>query len=155
DVPRGKNAVANDINKAGQIVGSFEDTSGVQHGFLQFPGAPGAVGRFTTLDDPLATLGTSASGINDAGQIVGSFQTSNSGQAVIHGFLLSGGTYFTIDDPLASRFTAALGINTLGQIVGAYADASTDLHAFLMVPAANPPVAAGTTADMILRHDAD
>jgi probable HAF family extracellular repeat protein len=77
DAPLGKNTVANDINTAGQIVGSFEDTRGVEHGFLHFPGTPGAVGRFTFVDDPLATLGTNAIGINDAGQIVGSFRTGN------------------------------------------------------------------------------
>jgi hypothetical protein len=66
----------------------------------------------------------------------------------------AGGTYFTLDDPSATRGTHAEGINDAGQIVGEYADAG-GIHGFLMVSASNPPPPAGTTADMILRHDAD
>src|SRR5262245_2685714 len=76
---------------------------------------------YTTIDDPLATLGTVASGINDMGQIVGAYRDGSGG----HGFLLSGGTYTALNDP--SGFdTTAIGINASGQIVGSYqADAIT------------------------------
>jgi len=53
------------INNTGQIVGSFEDSSGV-HGFVY------AGGTFSTIDLPLRT---EAFGINDAGHIVGSTQS--------------------------------------------------------------------------------
>src|SRR5262249_11541444 len=113
------------------------------HGFLL------SRGTFTTIDVPFATQGTEAFGINNAGQIVG-FYADASGT---HGFLLSGGAYFTLDDPLGAN-TQAFGINDAGQIVGRYRDAS-GFRAFPMPTGPTPPPPAGTTADMILRHDAD
>jgi probable HAF family extracellular repeat protein len=44
-------------------------------------------GTYTTLDDPLVTLGTLAYGINATGQIVGLYKNATG----YHGFLLSGG----------------------------------------------------------------
>jgi probable HAF family extracellular repeat protein len=57
--------VASGINDAGQIVGSFSDSTG-DHGFLDVGGS------FTQIDVPGATS-TDVFGINDAGQIVGRF----------------------------------------------------------------------------------
>jgi|SRR6516164_7878351 len=85
---------------------------------------------YTTLDDPLATTSTIASGINDMGQIVGSYRNA-SGR---HGFLYSGGVYTTLDDPQASANaggTSAFGISKTGQIVGGYFDSSGLEHGFL------------------------
>ena len=45
---------------------------------------------YTTLDDPLGTLGTFAQGINTSGQIAGYYLDSSNSS---HGFLYSGGTY--------------------------------------------------------------
>src|SRR5438105_11312840 len=84
------------------------------------------------------------------GQIVGQYLGADGNG---HGFLLSGGTFFTIDDPLGG--TGATSVNHMGQIVGDYVSADHHLHGFLMVTASNPPPPPGTTADMILRHDAD
>ena len=78
DVPGGSTTQAIGINNAGQVVGDFEDSSGVIHGFIN------TGGTFTTLDVPGAS-DTFAFGINDAGQVVGNFGTS-SGQ---HGFVAS------------------------------------------------------------------
>ena len=75
------------INATGQIVGSYRDASGALHGFLYNPS--GIFNTYTTLDDPLATNGTFASGINDMGQIVGTYFT-NTG---VHSLLYSGGIY--------------------------------------------------------------
>jgi probable HAF family extracellular repeat protein len=73
---------------------------------------------FTTLDDPLATNGTFATGINASGQVVGSY---NDAGGTAHGFLLSGGTYTNFNDPDANGGdTLADGINNLGQIVGTF-----------------------------------
>ncbi len=56
------------INDAGEIVGSYRDSSGT-HGFLR-----DAAGNFTAINDPSSgSFYTSAQGINDAGQIVGSY----------------------------------------------------------------------------------
>src|SRR6266478_2637150 len=85
------------------------------------------VNIYTTLDDPMATNGTSATAINTAGQIVGNYSTG-----VSHGFLLSGGQYTTLDDPMATNGTSANGINSGGQIVGSYIDAGFKSHGFLL-----------------------
>jgi uncharacterized membrane protein len=87
------------------------------------------VQTFTTLNDPLATDHfTNATGINASGSVVGSYEAS----AVVHGFLLSGGTYTTID-PLGATSTSAQGINDMGQIVGSYRDsAGPNPHGFLL-----------------------
>src|SRR5579885_1442562 len=66
------------INPSGQIVGTFNDSSGVSHGFLRDKN-----GSFTTFDPPDSIL-TIAQGINPSGQIVGLFIDSS---GVIHGFL--------------------------------------------------------------------
>src|SRR5262249_47463264 len=115
--------------------------SGRQHGFL-FSG-----GIYTTIDDPLGTHGTMATGINNTGQIVGTYVDSASRQ---HGFLYSGGFYTTLDEPAATRDPVAPGIKPAGQIVGSFRDAS-GTHAFLETTVPNPPPPAGTTADMVLR----
>ena len=109
-----------DINDVGQIVGVFQDSNNIQHGFLY------SNGTYTTLNDPSAAtpngvggLGTYANSINGSGQIVGLYAD---GTGVNHGFLYSGGTngtYSTLDDPSASGAgTVTFGINDSGQIVG-------------------------------------
>jgi hypothetical protein len=61
------------INSAGDIVGTYNDAVGGQHGFLL------SGGQFTTIDVPgslvgaTGSLSTAARGINPAGDIVGSF----------------------------------------------------------------------------------
>ena len=71
------------INNNGNIVGSFQDSSGFFYGyFLDRVG-----GTFTTIDIPGAG-NTFVFGINNVGQMVGSFGDSLSG--VTQGFLLNG-----------------------------------------------------------------
>src|SRR5262249_25703239 len=77
---------------------------------------------FTTLDDPVATNGTVASGINASGNIVGLFSGPS------YGFLYAGVTYTTIS--FAQHLTEAGGINTAGQIVGSYSTRTTGWHGF-------------------------
>ena len=118
---------AEDIDQAGDIVGSYRDAvTGNDHGFLLL-----ANSTFTTIDDPDATLGTRINGINSAGTMVGSFTDGVfPGQA--HGFVLSGGTFTTIDFPGAAD-TNLFEINDSGAIVGYWEDASFVFHAFELI----------------------
>lgn len=113
DVPGAVDTFAQGINNDGDVVGYYEDASGV-HGFIETGGV------FTTLDVPGAnigaSLGTFAEGINDEGEVVGYFDDSL-GQT--HGFIESGGLYTTFDAPLSNAGTTkAFGINDAGDIVG-------------------------------------
>jgi uncharacterized membrane protein len=67
-------------------------------------------------------------GINRCGDIVGWFQDP---AGIIHGFLLSEGSFTTIDVPGATH-TVALEINARGQIVGMYVTQGTGAeHGFV------------------------
>ncbi len=103
----GNTTVANGINNAGDIVGYFQDSSGVVHGFL-YNGT-----TYTTLDDPYASGSTEALGINNNGEIVGIF-TDSSGR--VDGFLynINTGAWTTLDDPLGINGTYVEGINDFG-----------------------------------------
>lgn len=118
-VPGSTSTGATGINNAGQIVGSYTDTTGRTHGFLDTNGA------FITLDFPGSTS-TQPTGINNLGQIVGFY----SGGA----FLYANGTFSNLPIP-ASSFprpysgTGQIGINDSGQIVGTTADDRGFLYA--------------------------
>jgi probable HAF family extracellular repeat protein len=122
------------VNNSDQIVGSYADSLGYEHGYLL------SGGQTITLDDPAAHpepdptapfYGTEATAINDSGQIVG-FYYNNTGTQYMHGFLYSvvTGKYTTIMVP-NSVTTFAYGINDNGQIVGTYIDASNHYSGFL------------------------
>jgi uncharacterized membrane protein len=66
-----------DINPDGDIVGDFQDSAGMFHGFLR------TVSGYTSIDFPAATA-THAQGINPGGAIVGTYTDTNK---VTHGFL--------------------------------------------------------------------
>jgi Divergent InlB B-repeat domain/FG-GAP-like repeat len=100
------------INDAGQIVGSYVDSSGREHGFLK------TGSTFTTIDYPGAnTTTTRATGINNSGTIVGCYYTFVAPGACYYGFMLSGGTFTTITSPGSFNTTPA-GINDNTEIVG-------------------------------------
>jgi len=123
DVPGAtKGTQASGVNNAGQIVGSYTDSSG--HGFLETGGA------YTTLNDPSATQGTFARGVNDAGQVAGYYSDSTGN----HGFLETGGAYTTLDPPGAIGNTKAFGVNDAGQVAGEYRDSTAGQHGFLATP---------------------
>jgi probable HAF family extracellular repeat protein len=77
DVPGATDTIASGINDAGQVVGTFINSTG-EHGFLDTGGS------FTQFDVPSADI-TVASGINGAGQIVVTFDSITG----VHGFLSS------------------------------------------------------------------
>lgn len=105
---------AQGINAAGDVVGSYTDTTGA-HGFLL------RRGQFTSIDVPGALMGvagtlpTSASGISPSGEIIGSFTAPLSAApfgspehclaapksaSCVKGFLYSGGKFSTVLFPL-------------------------------------------------------
>jgi probable HAF family extracellular repeat protein len=106
------------INNNGQILGTYQDTSGNDHCFLY------SSGTYTDLDPGPYTVVQS---FNDAGQVVGWYRGPD---GTGHGFVYSNGTYITLDDPLGTGGTFPVGINNKGQIVGGYAD-TTGFHTFL------------------------
>jgi Laminin G domain len=68
---------AQGLNDFGQIVGSYTDAHGVQHGYVD------SGGTFITIDDPLGINGTAINGINNSGQVVGYYVDSS---GATHGF---------------------------------------------------------------------
>lgn len=110
DVPGAAQTEANGINRAGWIVGGFEDAGRKWHGYLR-----SATGAFTFIDVPGARY-TYARGINDAGQIVGFFFDADKS----HGFLRTADGRLTIIDVPGATATDARGINRAGQIVGTF-----------------------------------
>jgi uncharacterized membrane protein len=124
-----------DIDDAGQIIGSFvqfEGNTGTQRSFLL-----GVDGEFNIIDVPDASF-TVAGGINVAGQVIGHYQPRPSEPPhLYHGFLLDADGRFTTFDVLGSLFVLGLaGINDAGQVVG-----SADIGAFL-IPDLGSPVPA-------------
>ncbi len=70
-MPGAEETLAASVNNDGVIAGSYEDGSGLWHGFVDDGG------NFSTLDDPLGAGGTHLTGINAAGQVVGSYVDAN------------------------------------------------------------------------------
>jgi len=111
DFPNATLTRAHGINARGDIVGQYQDSNGVPHGYLLRKGV------FSTIDFPDASL-TGARGINARGDIVGGF---SDGAGIEHGYLLRDGQFTQIDYPGAS-ITTARGINNAGDITGRHFD---------------------------------
>src|SRR5215469_13982606 len=105
-------------------IGSYVDTSGVNHGFRLKRRV------FTTIDPPGST-NTFPNWISPEGTIVGQyFDASNTS----HGFVLAGGVYTTVDFPGAAG-TALTSLNPSGQVSGfscVVAACNTTTHSFLV-----------------------
>ena len=124
------------IDSAMNIVGKYEDSSGVWHGFLRDPH-----GNFTTIDDPNAGTGSGQgtgadSIVNYSGGnwITGTYTDSN---GVYHGYQLDPkGNFTEIDDPDAGtgagQGTFSRIMNPAGEIAGSYADSNNVDHDFLL-----------------------
>lgn len=137
DIPGSSGSGASNLNSSGQIVGSYSDSLGTQHGFVTEKR-----GGFTTIDVPGA-VATFPSGINNRGDVVGSF-TDLLGTS--HGFLLSNGNFSTFD-PAGSVFTLAFEINDRGEIVGEYDSADGFVHGFLLADGIFTVIDQGPVAD--------
>src|SRR5581483_3301028 len=115
--------IASGINNQGEIVGYYQDTNGVYHGFLY------SNGSYIPLDDPSAQW-TQALGINNRGDVVGTYWDSSAQN--YYGFLYSGTQYTTIADP-SGYFgrpnlggSVSTGINDDGVIVGHFANGAVN-----------------------------
>jgi len=98
-----------DINDAGEIVGSYTDTSYRTHGFTYQSGV------FTTVDVPGAD-DTSILGVNNRGDLVGGYEL---GSPEPIAFIYSHGAFMRLDVPDESS-TVAIAINGHDEIVGSY-----------------------------------
>jgi len=68
DVPNSTLTITWDINPKEELVGTYKDTSGKQHGFLQLPDGSAPI----TIDYPNAVT-TIAMGLNPQGAVVGRY----------------------------------------------------------------------------------
>ena len=113
----------------GRIVGFYDGTDGVHHGYIFDSGV------FRDVDFPGA-FATGAQDINDLERIAGGYVDANPNGAQ-HGFLLARGVFTSFDFPGAAG-TRAQGINILGHIVGGWSDdpecPGCFVHAFLLTP---------------------
>lgn len=139
------------IDAAGDVTGSYIDSSLVRHGFIR-----SASGTVTILDAPGANTtsikgsfgggfgGTFATGIDPSGSYVSGMYTDSSG--LEHGFVyLTGSATFTTFTPPGMTTSTTLpiqgvvlGVNASGAVVGSYLDSSEVAHGFEYTPTATP-----------------
>lgn len=81
DFPGAASTAVSGINDAGQIIGTYVDTSGNEHGFVL------TGGNFLTMDEPRATTATVPTGINNLGQVAGWYRDALGD----HGYLATPG----------------------------------------------------------------
>jgi hypothetical protein len=131
------------INDAGDIVGVYVDSLGVQRGFVRFSN-----GNFSSpIVEPNDTKNlTQGRGINDSSTVCGDYLGSDGDD---HGFFLSSGTFTEYDIPDALA-TVVLGINNVGDFVGGFSDGNGIFQAFVSLGGAvtsfNVPGASSTFA---------
>jgi hypothetical protein len=112
---------ANAINDMSDVVGVFQDASGVFHGFLK------ESENYTPIDVPAAS-GTFAYGINNRGDVSGQYTDDSENY---HGFVRSRqGQFTTVDVPGAVQ-TFLYGINARGDLAGGWVGSSGTLQGFV------------------------
>jgi uncharacterized membrane protein len=118
------------MNNQGQVVGQYNTSNGVIHGFLMYRG------KYAEIAFPGAP-NTAAIGINDSDVIVGLHGPAGAGPFGFavggEGFVLWKGTYWNLDYPNAQT-SFSIGINDRGQIVGVYQDGAGNFHGYLATP---------------------
>jgi len=121
--PGSSNSQASAVNPAGVVVGAYEDSAGVLHGYILYRN------NFVTNDYPGASF-TFDGGNNAGGVIVGEYRGAD---GVPHSFVLNQGVYTGFDPPGATA-SDATGVNPGGVIVGLYADSAGAVHGFIRTP---------------------
>jgi len=103
------------LNDKGQVVGQYQDSSGVWHGFLKEGES------YTTIDPPDSTY-TYAVGINNSGTIVGLWQNLS---GWFEGFVRTSDGVFTAVNVPGGLETQIDAINDRGDICGDFVDPNT------------------------------
>lgn len=106
------------VNAAGDVVGTYRDASGRQHGFLL------SAGVYTSIDYPGAVL-TDARGIGPGGEIVGAYRLAGEPGVAFHGYLRARDGQFTPLDFPGHPHTIPQRLLANGTVVGCYHDNDT------------------------------
>ena len=122
-VPGNQQAQIWGVNKAGDTVGDYVNSKGLERGLMI-----SAAGKVKNIDDPKGVT-TTCFGINTAGDIVGLY-TDGSGN--IHGFESTAGKFKDIPGPSGAVQSAAFGINDAGSISGLYSESSGATFGFVL-----------------------
>ena len=118
------------MNNHDQLVGQYNTSDGVIHGFLKDGDT------YTEIAVPDAP-NTAAFSINNSGVIIGLCGEAGEGPFGFaigsHGFVLTKGVYTPLDYPGAVT-SFPLGLNDVGEIVGVYMDETGTFHGYLATP---------------------
>lgn len=116
DFPGGANTAVLGINRAGDIVGTYQDQAKKTHGFVR------RQGKFQSVDFPGAEY-TLSRGIGPSGDVVGSYRLPGEPAANLHGFVLDKqGRFSRVDFP-GHTSTVLMRVAPDGSMVGCYHDA--------------------------------
>jgi len=124
-VPNSTQNTVTGINNLNQIVGTYYDQKGNNHGFII------SHGKYTTIDFGQGNE-TWTTGINDEGVMVGFYQTPPPDVGPPHGWIDQNGTFTQIDYPNAYG-TFPQAINKSGEVVGYWFDGGQTYSAFKYV----------------------
>ncbi|HEX8813874.1 MAG TPA: hypothetical protein VF753_00080 [Terriglobales bacterium] len=124
EIPGALENIPYGINNAGVIVGEYQDSTGLYHGYI-LQGS-----NVTTLDDSNGDH-TAAEGINPNGTItvVGCYSDSS---GITRGFLYTAGAYTDVPGPTGAASSCAMGINDSGVISGYYSNSSGHIRGFML-----------------------
>lgn len=159
--------VAMSIDTAGDVVGSYTDSSFVRHGYIR-----SASGTITTFDAPGASSsgGTLPMSIDPSGSFIAGGYTDSSG--LEHGFveylpLTSSRSFTTFTPPGMTTSTvlplqgAVISVNASGTVVGFYLDNNEAGHGFkytstpTATPTFNPPQGTYSSTQSVTISDSD
>jgi uncharacterized membrane protein len=125
NVPGAKQTEPLGINNAGVTVGTYQDTSGVWHGYI-LKGK-----KVTTLDDPNGSNAIATNlPYNGMTPVIGVYTNNSTHMSMA--FRYQNGKFTDIPGPKGAIASEAVGINDKEDIVGYYEDSSHVWHGFLL-----------------------